>query len=209
MSLYQPNIPTGLVALDQDYLNIQGNFQQLDISFGVDHFPFSNKTSNNGYHTVVHMVPISTTITNPPNNYPPAAPPVVPYTGELYTTQSNDGIASQEILWWQTGGGVLAQMTRNFAPVISGNGSTFLPGGLILQWGSFTAVATTATAKTFNMNFPNACYGVWANMQKTSSQTSVDTVYCYGFSGAGPVTGFTYFSTSSGTRVINWVALGN
>ena len=58
-SIYQPSIPTGLVDLDQDYQNIQNNFQQLDTTFGVDHTTFSNNTAQNGYHTVVHLIPQS------------------------------------------------------------------------------------------------------------------------------------------------------
>lgn len=213
---YQPNIPTGTVDLDQDYLNIQGNFQQLDTQFGVDHIPFSDPTASiHGYHEDIHFNPISTTITNAPNNYiaatatPQGVPPTTPGFGQLFSAQVNDGINTDQSLYWISGGGRTIPLTRNLTPVSATNGYTCLPGGLILQWGTFTAVSTTATSQSFNINFPNACFGVWANMQKLTSQSSVDTVYCYGFNGAGPVSAFTYFSTSSGTRDINWVAVGN
>lgn len=53
MSMYQPGIPTGTVQLDEDYLNIQHNFTQLDTSFGIDHYKFSDQTANNGFHNTV------------------------------------------------------------------------------------------------------------------------------------------------------------
>jgi hypothetical protein len=51
--VYNPGIPTGQVDLDKDYLNIQGNFQQANIVYGTDHYPFNNATSNLGFHNQV------------------------------------------------------------------------------------------------------------------------------------------------------------
>ena len=56
MSIYLNNIPTGIVNLDVDYKNIQNNFSQLDTSFGINHFPFSENTIKNGKHTYINMV---------------------------------------------------------------------------------------------------------------------------------------------------------
>ncbi len=76
MTTYQPNIPTGLVNLDTDYANIQGNFQQLDTTFGIDHYTYSNATANNGFHNKVTTPPF---IDNPPTGLPPvtAANPIL------------------------------------------------------------------------------------------------------------------------------------
>ena len=51
--MYLPGIPTGTVQLDQDYLNLQHNFTQLDTTYGVDHYKFSDGTPNNGFHDKV------------------------------------------------------------------------------------------------------------------------------------------------------------
>ncbi len=53
MSLYDPNVPTGLINLDIDYQNLQNNFSQLDTTFGIDHYKFSDQTANNGFHNTV------------------------------------------------------------------------------------------------------------------------------------------------------------
>lgn len=69
-TMYQPGIPTGLVNLDVDYQNIQENFQQLDTTYAVDHYAYSDPSSNNGFHNKVTTPEYSTgspptTTTNP------------------------------------------------------------------------------------------------------------------------------------------------
>ena len=66
--VYQPTIPTGLVKFSSDYANIQGNFQQLDTTFGVDHFEYSDATANNGFH---YKVTTPDYVENPPTGLPP------------------------------------------------------------------------------------------------------------------------------------------
>ncbi len=71
MPVYQPGIPTGTVNLDVDYLNLQGNFQQANIVYGQDHYPFDNATPNQGFHNLVTTPPV---VNNPPDALPPATP---------------------------------------------------------------------------------------------------------------------------------------
>lgn len=68
MPVYQPGIPTGVVPLDTDYLNLQGNFQQLNIVYGTDHYPFDNATPNQGFHNLVTTPPF---VDSPPTGLPP------------------------------------------------------------------------------------------------------------------------------------------
>src|SRR5882757_6313099 len=117
MPSYQPGIPTGSVPLNQDYLNIQGNFTSLNTSFSVDHSPLTTATSPpNGYHTFVHLVPFSNTVTNPTTNQPVVAPSPNTGYGQLFGAQINDGLATDTALYHLTGGGLLQQLTRNIAP---------------------------------------------------------------------------------------------
>lgn len=69
MPVYQPNIPSGTVNLDVDYQNVQGNFQQLNIVYGTDHYPFDNATPNQGFH---NMVTTPAVVNSPPDGLPPA-----------------------------------------------------------------------------------------------------------------------------------------
>lgn len=216
MSTYQPGIPTGTVNLDQDYLNIQGNFQQLDTSFGVDHLPFSNNSAQNGYHASIHYNPVSTIVTNPPSNYPlshaaipPSLPPVTPGFGQLFSAQVNDKYDTDEALFWMTGGDKLIQLTSNIIPKIQANGYTFLPGGLIIQWGvvaGSNASSTPVLFATANKNFATACFGVWI-MPVRSSTNPGDDFATSAFSVS--TTGFTIGNIGGHTmQRWYWIAIG-
>jgi hypothetical protein len=162
---YQPGIPTGSVPLNQDFLNIQGNFGSLNTQFNVDHVPLTDTsgTPPNGYHTFVHLVPFSTTVTNFPNNQPVVAPAATPGYGQLFGATINDGKSTDSALYYKSGGGLLTQLTRNIQPVATDNGYTFLPGGLIFQWG-FTNNITNGAVITFNTPFTQNGF----NMQLTA-----------------------------------------
>jgi hypothetical protein len=56
------------VRLDIDYQNLQGNFEQANVVYGTDHYPFDNATSNQGFHNVVTTPPY---VENPPTGLPP------------------------------------------------------------------------------------------------------------------------------------------
>ncbi len=215
MSTYQPNIPTGTVNLDVDYQNIQANFQQLDTSFGVDHVTFSNQTAQNGYHKSIHFNPVSTIATDPPNNQPVHRPPLTGGFGQLFSAQINDGINADEALYFLTGGNRLMQLTRNFQPVagVGGSGQTFLPGGLIIQWGQVNSslpIFQTVNFATNNMNFPNNCFAVFTQIYGTGTPPS----------GPGTIeirkssvsnTGFQWAMVTSSNQYTGfyWIAIGN
>jgi hypothetical protein len=205
-------VPTGTVPLDQDYLNLQGNNQQLDVAYGYDHVPFSDTSGLpppgiSGKHKVIHFNPDSTVASNPPKNYPIVPPAAVVSAGELFTTESNDEIATDQTLWYQSAGGLLMQLTRNFAPVAASTGRTFLPGGLILQWGVITAVSQTLTGSTFaglgGIAFPAAAY----NMQTSIREAASSGANVLNISSL-TATGFDYFNTSSSVRSFFWFAIG-
>lgn len=218
--VYQPNIPTGLINLDVDYRNLRDNFQQLDTSFGIDHLPFSNTTGQNGYHTVVHLLANSTVASNAPNNQPitPVAP--VALTGEIFTAQINDGFGVDTALHYQSAGGFLTQMTRNFLPHAGNNGYTFIPGGLVLQWGIVTAATTPNAfpAATGNVSFavsnkifPNNCFNVQCTLiAKAGGSVSDFTIGV--ITSTVSTTGFNWSysgSTSTGYPSFFWLAIGN
>jgi hypothetical protein len=157
MSVYQPGIPTGTVDLDQDYLNIQNNFGQLDTTFGVGHTKFSDVTGQNGYHKAIQIIP-------------QAAPTAISGYGQLFSSTVNDGINVDQALFWLSGGNKNIPLTRNFTPTNAQNGATMLPGGLILNWGLYNAFGGNFssgqsrsgsggnTVITLTQSFPNNLY---------------------------------------------------
>lgn len=208
---YQPNIPTGSVPLNQDYLNLLGNFQSLDTGFGVDHVPFS-VSNQNGYHTAIHFVPVST---GSPN-IPPTGYTNTPGFGQLFTATTNDGIATDQTLFYNSGtGNNLTQMTMNFTPKRGANGSTFLPGRLIEQWGVVTVTGNVVSEPVLfasdpnNMDFPRFLY----NVQLTTSVDIVGLISTVNVEfGSLSKTGFTItlkaINSVIAKQTIYWRALG-
>lgn len=195
MPTYQPGIPTGLVDLDVDYQNLQDNFQQLNIAYGVDHVPFSDTSGVppggiSGMHTIIHLQ----------SN---AAPSAVATVGQLFNTNQNDNINTDTVLWFLTGGGRLLQLTRNFVPTLNTNGATFLPGGIILQWGT-QALPGTGTTNFLVRN--TAVYNVQTTLIGDSSSSNIVSVIA---TTAGNPGKFTWnFTGSSSYTSFFWMAIG-
>lgn len=195
MTTYNANIPTGTVNLDEDYINLRNNFQQLNTSFGKDHYEFDNATSSNGYHKAVHLVQ-------------QVAPAAVAGAGSLYCTTVNDGINNDQTLYYKTGANRIIQLTRNFVPVAASSGYTFLPGGLIIQWATIAAVGTTLTSRTFTsmslIPFPNSCFSMQATMYDAAA-TGTNVLILSSVT----ATGFKYYNTSSSAKTFFILAIGN
>ncbi len=228
-SSYQPNIPTGLIFLDQDYANIQQNFQFLDTYFGVDHTPFSigTLTNPNGYHKSIHMIPVSTTATNSPNNQPVIRPTATPGFGQIFSAQINDGINIDEALYFLTGGNRLIQLTRNITPKTTNNsnnnGYTYLAGGILFQWGLVNGThggdnhfnggdTADVTFATNNIVFPSKCFAIWTQLYYTDlNNPSSGASEMVNINNNFSPTKFTYFiSAASGNSLTSfrWMAIG-
>jgi hypothetical protein len=206
---YQPGVPTGSVPLNQDYLNLQTNFSQINTQFLVDHVPLTSTsgTPPNGYHTAVHLVPVSTTASNPPNNQPINGYTATTGYGQVLNAQINDGINTDEALFFLSGGNRLMQLTRNFVPVAATNGYTFLPGGLILQWGIKTVTASSTTPLLFatnNIAFPTSCFNV--SVTGIRANSGGDGIFV--LTGSVSNTGFTFRNGSGSIVQAYWMAIG-
>jgi hypothetical protein len=192
MTMYQPGIPTGTVNLDVDYQNIQDNFQQLDTTYGTDHVAYSQGL-NNGYHNIIHLVPNAT-------------PTPSTGIGQLFDNTVYDGINTDQILYFLTGENRLLQLTRNFVPSVTAKGYTFLPGGLIMEWGSFSATNISSMNVSFPQIFPNAIY----NVQVTYVVSDNSTIRSGIESGTVSKNGFTWIGTSTSSLItVYWTAIGN
>lgn len=215
---YQPGVPTGSIPLNVDYKNLQQNFTQINNQWLVDHVPLTSTSGvpPNGYHTSVHLNPISTTGTNPPTNYPPALPPNTSGICQLFSAQTNDGINTDQTLYFLTGLNRLMQLTRNFTPTVGANGSfpsngyTFIPGGFILQWGSVAATSSNPTV-TFTaaggIAFSSAIYNVQVTRQHSSASPGSTFGYWVNTSGIS-TTGFQIINNDGHTWSYNWWAIG-
>lgn len=191
MTSYQSGIPTGTVNLDVDYQNIQNNFQQLDTTYGKDHVAYS-QALNNGYHNFVRLVPQAT-------------PGVISNIGQIFDQTSNDGVNTDQTLFFKTGNNRLMQLTRNFMPTQAAKGATFLPGGFILNWGNIVTGNVPGDYSTlFLQKFPFAVYVVVGSGQTVSSPNTGAFVV----SSSVSTSGFTVRNISNNINNFNWIAIG-
>jgi hypothetical protein len=188
----------------------------LNDQFEVDHVPLNSisGTPPNGYHESIHLVPQSDTTSNPPNNYPPNGYVATPGYGQLFDVTDIDGTSGttpDTQLYFLSGGGALTALTRNFQPVSLTNGYTFLPGGLIFQWG-ITAPSTASQTITFatsgNINFPKNIFNIQVTANKAATATNVTTNVYVNLSSV-TLDGFQILNANNGTLGYYWQALGN
>ncbi len=189
--VYTQNIPASgnLPAADQP--NLQTNTNSINSIIDVDHYPFG--TGIDGQHKYLHMKQ---------GALPPGG---VTGTGLFYTQASNG--ATQ--LYYSNGStGNEYQLTRvnnaNFGTFATNPGWTFLPGGLLMQWGTDTK-ATGGTV-TFPFAFTSSVYSIQITVNENNNNRH--TVFVK----TSSMSNFTVASRdSSGNDESNtffWVAIG-
>jgi predicted acyltransferase (DUF342 family) len=84
------------------------------------------------------------------------------------------------------------------------NGYTYLPNGILLQWGTDTRNSDTAYTISFTTPFPNACFSVTTNRQKANAGSPM---YAINITNTG--FGIDRDDDINGTQSINYLAVGN
>jgi hypothetical protein len=168
---YFPNVPNAPDDPADDQPQMQINTASISSLISVDHIGFN--TANGGYHNIIHF----------PNQGSDPAP--IALIGQLYTKQVTFNSITDNALFFESGGGRITQLTTPGTASGTANGYTFLPGGIILQWGvvsmAFSSGSTTGTVtfSSSNIAFPNNCFVVTGNPLVTfsslpSSQASLN-----------------------------------
>lgn len=88
-------------------------------------------------------------------------------------------------------------------PSASG-GWTFLPGGLLLQYGSISAPGSGTGAVTFPIQFSAAPYSLTIGISRASGSSSSQNFYVDTLT----TSQFAYSTTSSGNNPVYWMAIG-
>lgn len=207
MSTYQPNIPTGLVNLDVDYQNLQNNFSQLDTSFGVNHIKFS-VTPNNGKHTFVEM-PVSASIPTPLTGSEGTLYTKTVTATELFYTPDNSTNEYQMTRTISASFGTFSTFTNYAPPLPTQNGGwTFLPGGMLFQYGTKTIAANaTITTIVFPVAFTNTNTVITLTREKTDTSTTAQEIRIV----TGSITASQFQviqSSGSSTNIVHWHAIG-
>lgn len=91
------------------------------------------------------------------------------------------------------------------AQSLAANGYATLPGGLIIQWGTFNATQNGSGTITFPLTFPNAVFSVVGTPTASSGTNSTFTI------ADNNLINFSYNwpSASGGSHLASWMAIGN
>lgn len=197
---YTPGYPPDGSSLGQTKVVIRNNLDGTFQTLGVDHVNNNGVPGANpaGYHTVIHQVTQS------------GDPVTIAGVNQVYSKV----VSGDTALFNKTGNGVVTQLTTpnagagfggniiNYQPGFTG-GWTFLPGGLIMQYG----LATTPPGDTivpFPISFTSGVYSVVPVGQTNASPTG--SVYV---KGTPLITSFTVFNgSSSNIPKTYWTAIG-
>lgn len=173
---FNPNIPQATDLLSDSQGQLQSNNQALNTTFSRNHIAL-NVATDNGKHKFVEM-PVSSGIPTPVPGLSGTSGTVYTRTvageSQLFYTAGSTGRQYQLTFTdnstfskfstnttYQASGGSNAQVT---------GGWTFLPGGMILNYGSATDL-NPGGSKTikFAKAFPNACFSVTCTPRTTST----------------------------------------
>lgn len=187
---YNPNIPQPSDIPSQSQAQFLVNFQQLNTIFDVDHVPYNDAdTADRGKHdksTYVEQGSDPTTAAN-----------------ELALYSKDDGSGNTRLFLRQESAGTVIQIS-GANPSASANGTTFLPGGLILKWGT-KANPINNDVISFSPAFPNNLFSV----SITPLRANTDRRSMYIKTGAANTTSFTVLTDSSSFDSLYYVAIGN
>lgn len=181
---YNLGIPASGNNPSSDQPLMQTNTNSIDTLLQVDHFSF--KFAPSGTHKQV-------TLTNQ------SAPGIGSGSGVLYCNTVS--AASQP--FWQNAAGSKQISTFTGTPSVGANGTSFLPGGAIIQWGSSASTGNVS----FPSSFPNNVFSVVLTSNVSGATSGALTIYTNSIT----TSGFKIFVTGStaGYTPFYWMAIGN
>lgn len=195
---YNPNIPKPTDPFSQSQGQIKTNFAQADTLFDVNHVKFDDPTAvDRGKHRKVDMLQI--------------APPGVAVSQMVFYNKLVSGISN--LFYQRDGSATEIQMTAA-NPNVATTGETFLPGGLLLKWGSTSGTGDDSVtfAGLGLSNFPNNGFVVLTQVVNAGGGPA--TVNQFVSVRGITTTGFSFTATRrveklSDTVSFYFIALGN
>ncbi len=170
MSLFTSGTPTGTVNLDIDFKTLQNNFTQINTSFSKNHVALTDTTPSNGKHTFVEMLSIAKAITFVPGGLAAGEGTFFTNTDALSNVQGfyTDGATGNAYQLTYTTPSKFSLFGENSPYQAAGGGNaavtggwTFLPGALIMNYGSATTLNPGGSITVIFANpFPNSIFNV-------------------------------------------------
>lgn len=186
---FTPNIPGVNQSLGVSRPLIVGNFSAISTALAVNHVALNS--SGAGKHKFVQM-PVQG-----------SAPAAAANEGVLYTKTQ---LAISNLFWKRDASATEIQLT-NINPTNAANGCSFLPGGLLIQWGKATLNASGVATVNFISSF--SLLGVNNNpwSVQVTIVTNFGTVRSVGVSSVSH-NQFSISSFAGASHDVYWVAIG-
>jgi len=190
---FTPNIPQSGQSLGNSRTQVLNNFASLRATMAANHVDVN--LTNPGWHTYIKwsvQASDPTTGANEINEY-------VKVVG---------GVAKKFLA--TPSAGAIFVTYPGIPPSALSNGYSYLPGGLLIQWGSVASPGTsgTVTFATANIAFPTNLFNVQLTMGRVNASGGsgvavIDTSQTF------DKTTFSYISSTSSSVTLYWVAIGN
>ncbi len=160
MCAFQPNIPQPNDRLRTSQGDLLGNFQASAGGLGTMLNP------NQGYIQFPNQGAVPTLTGSQPGFFAKltAAPQPVTGVSELFVNKNVQGLAFRQIPM------TASILSTNATPVTANPGWTYLPSGIILQWGTANIADNSNLAPVnFAITFPNACLQVIVSVNNNAN----------------------------------------
>ena len=154
---YTTNLPVATNSPSQDVTNMTNNTNSLNAILGTRDIIGFN-VANSGCHQSMNLQETNTAGTPTLPGSAPGVPGVIAGAGfgTLYASTNSAQIGGNAgEIFFTRGGATQIQMTGPGTPTAATNGSTFLPGGILLQWGFDNAIVAQSTLITFPITYNN------------------------------------------------------
>lgn len=144
--MYDSTKPNSGITFSAGRVVVQNNFAGIESYISRDHVSYDANSADSGKHKAIRLTEQTapTTLVNELGLY-------AKDTGsepDLYIRRESSG----------------TEIRLTTGEVQAGtDGYSFLPGGLIIQWGRLNNVSKGGTALTFPKAFPNNCYNISTN----------------------------------------------
>lgn len=198
---YTRLIPLTGESLGGTRARVATNFLQIYNVMGINHIDFNDGSGGQGKHKFLQMpeqASAPATAANEGGIYVKEAGGV---SNAFFRSESN---GSEYRLTAISDANIATFGTNTAYAANHVGGWTFLPGGLILQYGRRTAPGSSGTV-TFPIAFPsgNAPFSIVVTNERNSARSA-------NINNAGLTsTSFDYFMETSGSVALNWYAIGN
>lgn len=199
---YTTDIPISGDSLGGTRDRIRANFQLINSVLAVNHAAFN--TLNAGKHNFLQVPELSTQT--------PTTPPTTAVNECALYSNVGANPAETNLYFRGENNGFNYQLTRAYSSYTSSfantsgtgtSGWTFLPGGMILAYGSKSSPGTSGSI-TFPVVFTNPPYSIQVSLYRGSAG-QIATID----SGTPPTTTqFNYLTSSGGSTSLFWMAIG-